>query len=81
MENEFIVEGKLFITGPPTIVSDEFMLVQNVPPYPSVISIWPLLRKFPVFEFKAYTVLRIMELLILIGCANIILCIIADTIR
>ena len=50
-----IEEGRLLITGPPTINIVDMISVQFVPPMPSVSKTWPDDRVNPVFEFTAYT--------------------------
>jgi hypothetical protein len=58
VEKLLIVDGISFIIGPPAMVSVESISTQFVPPSPFVSKTFPVERKSPVFESRAYTLRR-----------------------
>ena len=60
VENELIVEGILFITGPPTIIIVDKTSSQSVPPVPFVMRALPGGMKSPVLESTAKTLRSII---------------------
>jgi hypothetical protein len=60
VEKLLIVEGVLFMIGPPAIVRVDSISTHDVPPRPFVKRTWLVDKKSPVFESRAYTFLRTM---------------------
>ncbi len=69
-ETLLMVHGNTPTVFPPAMISVDRILVQVVPPRVFVRRTWPELKNWFVFESRAYTFLRTIELLILKGCGD-----------